>query len=313
MITYIYGDIFYSPARVLVNPVNTVGAMNAGLAKDFKRFYPTMYEQYKDLCQRDQFDVGQLLLYRTAHKWVLNFPTKKHWRADSTMDYIEDGLKKFARIYADEGITSISFPQLGTGAGKLAWDDVRPLMLSYLEPLPITVYIHLYSDNMPFASDTRNTRAMRHWLNSQPELLDFEVFWGDLVEVIRAERDFFTLQDHTAFSAVAIEARGRQRASLKISPRRADSIFIPETQLLDLWHYVRRAGYTLPQNLPAGLEAASDFVITLLAKLPYLHPAQMATLNGEPVIGLHYIPPIAHQDPVHLIDLNPRTHNEKGN
>src|SRR5262245_9162863 len=125
MITYVYGDIVYSPARVLVNPVNTVGAMGTGIASDFKRFYPDMFIAYRDLCQEDRLDVGQLFLWRTPHKWVLNFPTKKHWRAGSKLEYIETGLQKLASIYAAKGISSISFPMLGTGSGGLKVEDVR--------------------------------------------------------------------------------------------------------------------------------------------------------------------------------------------
>ena len=86
MITYVYGSLFYSPAHVLVNPINTVGAMGTGLAYDFKRFYPDMFEVYRELCRQDRFETGQLFLYKTAHKWILNFPTKKHWRATAKLD-----------------------------------------------------------------------------------------------------------------------------------------------------------------------------------------------------------------------------------
>ena len=81
MITYVYGSLFYSPARVLVNPVNTVGAMGAGLARDFKRIYPDMFAEYRELCEHDRFKVGNLFLFQAGHKWILNFPTKNHYRA----------------------------------------------------------------------------------------------------------------------------------------------------------------------------------------------------------------------------------------
>ena len=154
MITYVYGDIFYSPARVLVNPVNTVGAMGSGLAQDFKRFFPEMFEEYRELCQRDELGIGQLFLYRSSHKWILNFPTRRHFRAESSLEYIEEGLKKFALAYADQNITSISFPSLGTGEEGLVWDDVRPLMESYLNPLPLSIYIHL--EDGDYSEDRRS-------------------------------------------------------------------------------------------------------------------------------------------------------------
>ena len=78
MITYIACDLFKSPARVLVNTVNTVGVMGKGIAKDFKQVYPEMFSQYQRICEKGSFDIGTLWLYKTPNKWVLNFPTKRH-------------------------------------------------------------------------------------------------------------------------------------------------------------------------------------------------------------------------------------------
>lgn len=97
MITYVFDDMFYSPARVLVNPVNTVGTMGAWLSKDFKRFFPQMFLAYQELCQTDRFDIGNLMLYRGSHRWVLNFPVKRHFRASIKPEYIEAGLKSLQR------------------------------------------------------------------------------------------------------------------------------------------------------------------------------------------------------------------------
>lgn len=302
MITYVYGDLFYSPARTLVNPVNTVGAMGTGLAHDFKRFFPEMYETYRDLCHEDRFNIGQLMLHRTAHKWVLNFPTRQHFRAASSLEYIEDGLKVFARIYAEQNITSVSFPALGTGSGKLDWDEVRPLMEGYLEPLPISVFIHLLEADTPFVDEQRSTRTMRSWLNGQPQIVPFAAFWRQLLQIARDNETFHTLETKTPFDVVA-QTAARKRISVKITPQGGDSIFIPETQLRDLWQYIRRAGYILPYNLPAGLEEHAAYVVALLAHLPSLRPVQLAPLNAEPVPGLHYIPPVGYQDTADEIQL----------
>src|SRR3954452_18416008 len=115
MITFVRGDLFESPARVLVNTVNTVGVMGKGIALMFKTIYPEMFERYRALCEAKQLDVGKLWLYKTAHKWVLNFPTKKHWRSASNLEYVEAGLEKFVSSYAEQRITSIAFPELGCG------------------------------------------------------------------------------------------------------------------------------------------------------------------------------------------------------
>lgn len=145
MIRYIEGDIFQSSAQVLVNPVNTVGVMGKGLAKEFKRRYPDMFKQYKTLCNNQEFDIGLLWLYQSPDKWILNFPTKKHWRGKSKLEYIEVGLKKFAETYESKNIISISFPMLGCGLGELDWESqVRPLMEGYLKDLPIDVSVYIF-------------------------------------------------------------------------------------------------------------------------------------------------------------------------
>jgi len=303
MIIYVYGELFYSPARVLVNPVNTVGAMSSGLARDFKRFFPEMYALYRELCHADELAVGQLFLHPTPHKWILNFPIKRHWRAATQLQYIEDGLKKFALIYADYGLTSVSFPAFDAEDNHLDWNDVHPLMLSYLGPLPISIFIHLSDEAAPFAAQKRNLRVMRHWLHEQPQLVTFAAFWDALLTNIRHESQWRSLQSGAAFHVAAAEKKGRQRRSIKLTPQGHDTIFIPETQLQDLWQYVRRAGYVLPQNLPAGLEAVSEFVITLLASLPFCRPVQLATGSGTPVIGLHHIPPVAQPDALRVVPI----------
>jgi O-acetyl-ADP-ribose deacetylase (regulator of RNase III) len=301
MITYIYGDIFYSPARVLVNPVNTVGSMGSGLSQDFKRFFPEMFEQYRELCQRDGLGIGQLLLYRTPHKWILNFPTRRHFRAESSLEFVEEGLKKFVLTYADHNITSVSFPTLGTGEEGLKWEDVRPLMEAYLNPLPLSIYIHL--EDGSYEDERRSTRAMRNWLNGQPRNQSFEQFWKEVTALLKGNDESQSFAGHIPFRIAVTQSKGRQRISLKIMPKRGDNIFLPETQLRDLWQYVSRVGYILPQNLPAGLEEHAVYIMTLLSQLPNFRPVQMAHLTGEVFVGLQYIPPIDQKSDITEIKL----------
>ncbi len=142
MITYTEGDLFASPAQTLVNPVNTVGVMGKGLAWQFKQRYPAMFQAYRTACSTHHLTVGQLQIFRAEAHWILNFPTKQHWRQPSTLTHIETGLQTFAATYAAEGITSIAFPALGCGLGQLRWSQVQPLMERYLHPLPIPVFIY---------------------------------------------------------------------------------------------------------------------------------------------------------------------------
>lgn len=134
-------NIFDCDAQVIVNPVNLVGVMGAGLAKEFKQKYPDMFEEYKTACLNGSFKEGDLQLCKVADKWVLNFPTKRDWRDPSDISLIEKGLQKFAATYKAEGITSVAFPKLGCGLGGLEWSVVGPLMHKYLDNLQIDIQI----------------------------------------------------------------------------------------------------------------------------------------------------------------------------
>lgn len=143
MIEYVHGNIFDSPAQTIVNPVNCMGAMGAGLARQFKERYPSMFEKYKQCCLNNSLMPGKLLLHKAEDHWILNFPTKDDWRDKSRISYIEDGLRKFVETYEQRGITSIAFTKLGCGLGGLDWLQVKPIMEQYLNHLPITVYLYV--------------------------------------------------------------------------------------------------------------------------------------------------------------------------
>ena len=144
MLTYKNGDIFTSEMQVLVNPVNTVGVMGKGLAKQFKIRFPKMFENYKIACDNGSLTIGELHIFQADKKWIMNFPTKYHWRAKSKIEYIEAGLKRFVGIYEDEQIKSIAFPMLGCGLGGLDWEShVKPLMGHYLADLNIEIEIYV--------------------------------------------------------------------------------------------------------------------------------------------------------------------------
>lgn len=143
MIHYVSGNIFDSPAQTLVNPVNTVGVMGKGLALEFKKRYPKMFEEYKKQCRDGWLYVGSFMLWRAKDHFVLNFPTKKHWKDPSSLIYVEAGLLSFVNEYESYGVSSIAFPKLGCGNGGLDWKAVKPVMERYLQELPIDVYIYI--------------------------------------------------------------------------------------------------------------------------------------------------------------------------
>lgn len=139
------GNIFDSKCQTLVNTVNCVGVMGKGLALEMKKRYPLMFERYKYFCDNGLMDVGKLQLscVKEYDHNILNFPTKKHWKNPSKIEWIELGLKKFVDTYKYCGISSIAFPMLGCNNGKLKKEDVLPLMEKYLSQCDIDIEIYL--------------------------------------------------------------------------------------------------------------------------------------------------------------------------
>lgn len=148
MITFRRTSLLDSPAQTLVNTVNCVGVMGKGLAKAFRDREPEMFKRYKSVCDEKLLEPGKLWLWRGTKSWVLNFPTKIHWRNPSKIEWVEAGLEKFVGAYKEQEIREVSFPRLGCGNGGLAWQDVRPLMEDYLSRVDIPVYIHDFQKNI---------------------------------------------------------------------------------------------------------------------------------------------------------------------
>lgn len=146
----IQGNIFTSSCQTQVNTVNCVGVMGAGIALEFKLRYPDMFTKYASLCEQKQIDIGKLWLYKNESCWVLNFPTKQHWKYPSKLNYLQRGLDKFMQTYKDKGIQSIAFPVLGAAKGGLSEDQVLNLMEDYLKDCTIPVEVYQYD---PTATD----------------------------------------------------------------------------------------------------------------------------------------------------------------
>ena len=129
MIQFKSGDIFAEDAEALVNPVNCVGVMGGGLALQFKTRYPDNLRAYAEACGADAVRPGRMLMFETNMtanpRYIVNFPTKRHWRDDSRIEDIEAGLADLARIIRDLDIRSIAIPALGCGLGGLPWNAVR--------------------------------------------------------------------------------------------------------------------------------------------------------------------------------------------
>ncbi|MCA9381358.1 macro domain-containing protein, partial [Candidatus Dojkabacteria bacterium] len=115
----------------------------AGLALECKYRYPEMNEKYKAICNQKKLNIGQLYLYKSSSRWILNFPTKDHWKFPSKLEYLEKGLEKFVTTYEEKGIKSIAFPMLGAQNGGLSEEESLELMENYL--LKVTIPVEIYS------------------------------------------------------------------------------------------------------------------------------------------------------------------------
>jgi len=143
-INVLIGNLFESKAQTLVNTVNCVGIMGKGVAHEFKKRYPEMFKDYKSLCNRGAVQLGQPYIFKTLYdKAIVNFPTKKHWRAMSRLDDIKKGLDIFIEKYKQWGIKSVAFPPLGCGNGGLEWEVVGPVI--YQKLLAVDIPVEMYA------------------------------------------------------------------------------------------------------------------------------------------------------------------------
>lgn len=140
MIRYVQGNIFHSRTEAVVNPVNTVGVMGAGLALTFKRAAPENFQIYRKACKRRNFKLGSVLTVRLKNdrpvQYIINFPTKGFWGNPSRLEDIEAGLWALVREVEELEIESVSVPPLGCGLGGLRWSDVEPLIHDILGTAP---------------------------------------------------------------------------------------------------------------------------------------------------------------------------------
>ena len=163
MIKFTTGNILEAPAEALVNTVNCVGVMGKGVALQFKQAYPKNFAAYRAACQRGEVQTGRLLVYDNGlfitPRYIINFPTKQHWKEKSHLDYIDTGLSALVAEVQARGIRSIAIPPLGAGSGGLDWSVVRPRIEQAFAALP-DVAVSIYEpygapapDRMKVASD----------------------------------------------------------------------------------------------------------------------------------------------------------------
>ena len=145
-----HGDLFAANVDALVNPVNTAGVMGKGLALQFKKAFPDVFADYARACKHGEVELGRMHVVQrsTSPLFVINFPTKKHWRQPSKLEYIESGLDDLVAQVRRLEIRSIAVPPLGCGLGGLDWREVKPRIAAARGSLP-EVRVVLFAPERP--------------------------------------------------------------------------------------------------------------------------------------------------------------------
>jgi len=147
MIRFAQGNLLDADVEAVVNTVNTVGIMGKGIALMFKEAFPENFRLYAAACRRGDVKTGRMFVTErnglAGPRWIINFPTKKHWRNRTRIEWIEEGLEDLVRVIRELGVRSVAIPPLGCGQGGLQWSEVRPRIvkaLSELETVDTVIY-----------------------------------------------------------------------------------------------------------------------------------------------------------------------------
>lgn len=202
-ITFKSGDLFLDDADALVNTVNCVGVMGKGVALEFKRRWPENYKAYKKACDAKVLRPGTMLIHeltdlfgKNEPKFIVNFPTKDHWRAKSKLEYISEGLDALVKDIKKYKIKSIALPPLGCGNGGLDWSVVRPMILerlSILDDVSVAIYAPLNESDDPEYVDThlKMTPGRAVFLKAIAEL---ETPFGGVLDRLSLQKIAYFLQ-----------------------------------------------------------------------------------------------------------------------
>ncbi|SET32932.1 macro domain-containing protein [Thorsellia anophelis] len=157
MIIFKTGNIFTENVEAIVNPVNCVGVMGRGIALQFKQRYTENYKDYVAACNRKEVQPGKMFVHRNKllinPSFIINFPTKRHWRNQSKIEDIQLGLKDLIKVIGELNIQSVALPALGSGLGGLNWNEVRIEIQKEMSSLP-DVEIIVFE---PFKTELNNT------------------------------------------------------------------------------------------------------------------------------------------------------------
>jgi O-acetyl-ADP-ribose deacetylase (regulator of RNase III) len=154
------GNLLLADVDALVNTVNTVGVMGKGLALQFKKAFPDAFTSYEQACARGELAIGQMHVVprAAAPRFIINFPTKQHWKNPSKIEYVESGLRALVELVRKLELRSIALPPLGCGNGGLLWSDVRPRIERAFAELPDVRVMIFEPDGSPSASQILDRR-----------------------------------------------------------------------------------------------------------------------------------------------------------
>ncbi|MDR3626809.1 MAG: macro domain-containing protein [Ignavibacteriaceae bacterium] len=159
------GNLIEADSEALVNTVNTVGIMGKGVALQFKKAFPNNFKEYENAAKDSKIQIGKIFVTETGKftnpKYIINFPTKKHWRYPSKIEWIREGLKDLKHFIINNNIKSIAIPPLGCGNGQLKWNDVRPLIINSLDNIvDLKVFLFEPSD-YAYDNPSQKTRTKK--------------------------------------------------------------------------------------------------------------------------------------------------------
>lgn len=175
MIHVMQGDILQANAEALINTVNCVGVMGRGIALQFRKAYPENFKAYKAACDRHELRPGVMLVHelhqQNVPRYIINFPTKRHWKGKSRIEDIDAGLSALTEVIRKLGIRSVAVPPLGCGLGGLDWREVRPLIVQAFATLP-DIQVLLYEPaGAPPAEEMFKAKAVPHMTEGRAALL----------------------------------------------------------------------------------------------------------------------------------------------
>jgi uncharacterized protein YwgA/O-acetyl-ADP-ribose deacetylase (regulator of RNase III) len=212
MVKVLIGNLFESKAQTLVNTVNCVGVMGKGVALEFKKRFPDMFEDYEKRCRRHEVKLGRPYLFtRLVPPWVLNFPTKDHWRSVASLEAIVEGLRYLIQQYKEWEITSLAVPPLGCGNGQLEWRVVGPTLYRNLSKMdiPIELYAPYGTPHLELKPEfLGGTDPSPSVLPTMPEPEWIKPGWVALVEIVRRleEQPYHWPVGRTTFQKIAYVA-----------------------------------------------------------------------------------------------------------